>query len=75
MLGPIDVEDWLDEDVEVNLRARLRLSPEIQLLDRDASVAAFPGWSPFDFALARRFSKTDCLDSHELHRLADRLGV
>jgi hypothetical protein len=75
MLGPVDLEDWRDEDEETDLRARVRRCPQMQLLDRDASIAVFPGWTHFDFALARRFSTTKYLDSHELRQLAARLGV
>lgn len=75
MLGPMDLEGWLDENEEEDLRARLRQSPQIQLLDSDGSVQGFPGWSHWDFALARRFSQTNYLDDHELHKLADRIGL
>lgn len=75
MLGPMDLEGWMDGDEDEVLRDRLHAAPEIQLLERDASVATLPGWSHFDFALARRFSTTDYLDSHELRALAERLGL
>jgi len=75
MLGPMDLEGWLDGDEDEILRARLRDCVEIKLLDQDASIAAFKGWSAYDFALARRFSATNYLDSHELRMLADRLGL
>ncbi|MCI4680480.1 hypothetical protein K9U39_14925 [Rhodoblastus acidophilus] len=75
MLGPVDLEGWLDGDEDENLRALLRQCAEIRRLRRTPSLTAFPGWSAFDFALARRFSATDYLDSHEMRRLAERLGL
>jgi hypothetical protein len=75
MLGPMDLEGWLDGDEDEILRARLHSAPAIQLLERDGSLCELPGLSHFEFALARRFSDTNYLDSHELRMLADRLGV
>lgn len=75
MLGPMDLEGWLDGNEDEDLCARLRQTPQIQMLDRDPSVAGFSGWSAFDFSLARRFCESAYLDTHELHKLADRLGV
>jgi hypothetical protein len=73
MLGPIDLEDWRDEDEE--LCARLFLRPEIQLLRGRPKLAALPGWSAGDFALARRFSAGETLDPDEIRLLAHRLGA
>jgi hypothetical protein len=74
MLGPVDLEDWLDDEDD-GLIARLRLCPEIQALGEDGSRAVYPGWSHFDFALALRFVATGYLDPHELHILAERVGL
>jgi hypothetical protein len=75
MLGPVDLEGWLDDDEDDDLRARLSECPEIRRLRHDRGVVGFSGWSAFEFALARRFSATEYLDPHEMRMLADRLGV
>jgi hypothetical protein len=75
MLGPMDLEDWLEGDEDDALRTRLQDAPAIKLLGRDATLCELPGLDHFAFALARRFSDTDYLDSHELRMLADQLGV
>ena len=75
MLGPVDLEGWLDGDEDENLRARLSECAEIRRLRHDHVLAGFPGWSALEFALARRFSATEYLDPHEMRMLAGRLGV
>lgn len=67
MLGPVDVDDWLDED---ELSALLDDRPEIQTLRADAAIFSLRGWSARDFALARRFSNGETLPPEELRRLA-----
>jgi hypothetical protein len=75
MLGPMDLEGWLDGDEDDVLRSRLHATPAIRLLERDSSLCELPGLDHFAFTLARRFSDTDYLDSHELRMLAEQLGV
>jgi hypothetical protein len=75
MLGPVDLEGWLDGDEDEDLRARLSECAEIRRLRHDHVLAGFPGWSAFEFALARRFSATEYLDAHEMRMLAGRLGL
>jgi len=75
MLGPTDMDDWLDGDEDQELRARLHATPEIQLLMDDASLCELPRLNHFEFALVRLFVQTDYLDSNELRMLATRLGV
>ncbi|WP_298353051.1 hypothetical protein [Rhodoblastus sp.] len=75
MLGPVDLEGWLDGDEDEVLRARLSECSEIRRLRHDRVLAGFPGWSAFEFALARRFSATEYLDPHEMRMLAGRLGL
>lgn len=75
MLGPLDLEGWLDDDEDEDLRARLSECAEIRRLRDDHGLARFPGWSAFEFALARRFSATEYLDAHEMRMLAGRLGL
>jgi hypothetical protein len=75
MLGPVDLEGWLDGDEDDDLRMRLSECAEIRRLRHDHALAGFPGWSAFEFALARRFSATEYLDPHEMRMLAGRLGI
>ncbi len=75
MLGPVDLEGWLDGDEDEVLRARLSECAEIRRLRHDRVLAGLPGWSAFEFALARRFSATEYLDPHEMRMLAGRLGL
>jgi hypothetical protein len=72
MLGPVDLDDWLDED---ELAAILRDRPEIQTLRADCRLASLRGWSVADFALARRFSNDESLDNGEIRRLAQCFGA
>jgi hypothetical protein len=67
MLGPVDLDDWLDED---ELSVVLGDRPEIQTLRMDAAIFSLRGWNARDFALARRFSNGETLQSEELRRLA-----
>jgi hypothetical protein len=71
MLGPMDLEGWLEGDEDEILRTRLHATREIQLLERDATLGELPGLNRFEFALARLFAQRDYLDSHELRMLAD----
>ena len=67
MLGPVDLDDWLDEN---ELSALLGDRPEIRTLRADAALFSLRGWNARDFALARRFSNGEMLQSEELRRLA-----
>jgi hypothetical protein len=67
MLGPVDLEDWYDEDD--HLRARLSLRPEMQYIRSSRSVGLLPGWNGEDFSLARRFAAGEPLSSNEMRRL------
>ncbi|MGO8740233.1 hypothetical protein [Rhodoblastus sp.] len=75
MLGPVNLEEWLDGDEDEELRACLSECVEIRRLRHDGGLAGFPGWSAFELALARRFSATEYLDPHEMRMLAGRLGL
>ncbi len=75
MLGPVDLEGWLDGDEDEDLRARMSECIEIRRLRHDHGLAGLPGWSAFEFALARRFSATEYLDPREMRMLAGRLGI
>jgi hypothetical protein len=72
MLGPVDLDDWLDED---ELAEILSERPEIGVLRADSGLAALRGWSVADFSLARRFSDGERLEAHEIRRLAQCLGA
>ena len=54
--------------LELALACTFRLATE-------SAKLGFPGWSAFEFALARRFSATEYLDAHEMRMLAGRLGL
>jgi ornithine cyclodeaminase/alanine dehydrogenase-like protein (mu-crystallin family) len=71
MLGPVDLDDWLDQD---ELSAILSDRREIQTLRADAAIFSLRGWSASDFALARRFSNGETLRSEEMRRLAQCMG-
>ncbi len=71
MLGPIDLDDWLDEE---ELSAILRESHEIEILRAEPGIRSLRGWSAADFALARRFSCGEALEAVEIRRLAQCLG-
>jgi ornithine cyclodeaminase/alanine dehydrogenase-like protein (mu-crystallin family) len=71
MLGPVDLDDWLDED---ELSAILSDRREIQTLRADAAIFSLRGWSAGDFALARRFANGETLRSDEMRRLAQCMG-
>jgi hypothetical protein len=73
MLGPVDLDDWYDED-DI-LRGRLRLRPEYVALRKNPGISALPRLEAEAFALARRFSRDEILDSEEIARLARALGV
>jgi len=68
MLGPVDLNDWQDDDSQ--LRAILRLEPQIRQLKRDAS-AALTGWTSWHLDLGRRFARGDLLDAGEILVLAE----
>lgn len=68
MLGPVDLIDWQDDDSQ--LRAFLRLQPEIRQLKRDAG-ATLAGWTSRHLDLGRRFARGDLLDAGEIHVLAE----
>jgi hypothetical protein len=68
MLGPVDLYDWHDDDSQ--LRASLRLQPQIRQLKRDAS-AALAGWTSWHLELGRRFARGDLLDAGEILVLAE----
>jgi ornithine cyclodeaminase/alanine dehydrogenase-like protein (mu-crystallin family) len=67
MLGPVDLDDWLDDD---ELSAILDDRSEIQTLRADAAIFSLRGWSARDFALARRFANDERLQSEELRLMA-----
>ncbi len=71
MLGPVDLDDWLDED---ELSAILRQRREIENLRAHAKIRSLRGWSAADFVLARRFSGGDAEKADEIRRLAQCLG-
>ncbi len=71
MLGPVDLDDWLDED---ELSAILRERREIEILRADSGIRSLRGWNAADFALARRFSVGEALKAEEIRRLAQCLG-
>ena len=71
MLGPVDLDDWLDED---ELSAILSDRLEIRTLRANASLLSLRGWSARDFTLARRFSDGERLRPEEMRRLAQCLG-
>jgi hypothetical protein len=71
MLGPVDLDDWLDED---ELSALLCDRREIQTLRADANIHSLRGWSPGDFSLARRFSSGEALQADEIRRLVQCFG-
>lgn len=75
MLGPNDLEDWLDGDEDEVLRAQIASTPAIRRLERNRALTAIPGLDHFEFSLAQRFVATHYLDTHELHLLANRLGL
>jgi hypothetical protein len=72
MLGPVDLDDWLDED---ELTALLSERPEIGVLRADSRLSQLRGWSVLDFSLARRFANGERLEGHEIRRLAQCLGA
>lgn len=71
MLGPVDMDDWRDDD---ELRDLLRAHPQILRL-RNRRVSALPGWSRTDFRLAQRLSDDEALGEDEIRRLAQLLGA
>ena len=71
MLGPVDLDDWLDED---ELSALLRERREIETLRAEPGIRSLRGWSAADFTLARRFSGGESLKAEEIRRLAQCLG-